>query len=261
MTDDPGLALASGRVTRSSAMGDRSAVNKFGHAPAVQSTFTDLWDRANAVDTQYVWTPPTTARVHNIVSSSATDDAASTGAKTVRVWGLTSWNTAEEFEDITMDGTTAVPTTKSWVAIHRLECILWGSSGPNVGIITATAVTDATVTAQIGAAAGQTQMAIYAIPRGQIAYMRHSYAALDKSSGPTVSTDLRLAFNPIPDIELLGYLHKEVWGLNHDGTSFAVRPYWPPKKFKGPGILKMMAAASAAAEVSGGFDLVLEDGQ
>ena len=81
------------------------AVNKFGRNTDVDSAAAeDVWDGGG------IWVAPTAARVHNLVSADAADDAAGTGAQTVLVTGLDgTWT--ETSETVTMDGITPVATT------------------------------------------------------------------------------------------------------------------------------------------------------
>lgn len=91
-----------------------------------------------------VFTPPTTYRIHDIVSTSANDTAAGTGLRTVRIYGVTS--SGFETEDKTMNGLTNVPTTKSYIDIYDIVPLTFGSGGTNAGVITATAAAPGTVT-------------------------------------------------------------------------------------------------------------------
>jgi hypothetical protein len=251
------LAVAAGNVA------NHSSVNKFGRAPSgVQTTATDIWDRADATPTQQVWTAPTTARTHDIASTSGSDDGdpAGVGARTVRVYGLTDWATAEVSEDITLNGTGNVATANSYVIIHRMKVLTKGATNVNVGIITATAQTDGTVTAQINASEGQTQMAIYGIPSTQTAYLTNYYISL--ASAPPATADvvaMELLVNPEPDAELTNFLVKHTQGIISDGSSYIRHEFGPYYSVAGPAIIKVQGVAeSADTDVSAGFDLILK---
>lgn len=236
------------------------AVNKFGRSTNVDSGVdTDIWDRANATNDQDIWVAPTQARVHNIVSSSVNDDSAGTGAKTIKIYGLTSWDTKEVSETITMDGTTNVATTNSYVIIHRMKLLTWGSGGTNAGLITATAVTDATVTAQINASEGQTQMAIYGISSLQTALMTKYYCSAIKASA-SLSVKMSLLVNTYCDNELTGFLIKHTIGIATEGTNYTPHEFNPYFAITGPAIIKIQGNSSSDnTDVSAGFDLILID--
>ncbi len=240
-----------------------SSVAKFGRSTNVDSGVdTDIWDGANPTLDQAIWIAPTAARVHAIVSSDAGDDGdpVGVGARTVRIFGLTSWSTKEVFEDITLNGVGSVNTVNSYVIIHRMKVLTKGATSSNVGIIKATAASDNTITAQILAGKGQTQMAIYGIPSTQTAYMERLYATMNRASGATSLVDMTLLFNPEPDAELLNFLTKHTMGLLSVGSTDIEHVFGPPKVFPGPGILKVQGVGSSAdIDVDAGFDLVLED--
>lgn len=250
-------------VARGEIPGMRS-VNKFGRSTNVDNnTATDIWDGANATLDQDIWIAPTAARVHAIVSSSASDDGdpVGVGARTVRVYGLTSWTTKEVTEDITLNGTGSVNTSNSYVIIHRLRVLTKGATNSNVGIIKATALGgDNTITAQILAGAGQTQMAIYGWPSTQKAYLINYYSTLNRATPAGTLANMTLLLNPEPDNELLNFIIKNTHGLESTGSSHFNHVNGVPIEFPGPGILKLQAEASANdADVSGGFDIVLVD--
>ncbi len=254
---DPMLEHAKGTINESS-------VNKFGRAPSgVQATATDIWDRADASPTQSIWIKPTVARIHQIVSTSTADDGApvGTGARTVRIFGLTSWNTKEVTEVIIMNGTTDVPTTNAYVIIHRMRVLTYGALSINVGAISATADTDSTVTAQINANAGQTQMAIYGVPSVNTAYLTQWYGTLNKASGAAATINFSLKFCEDPEVGTdTAFWTKNTRGVQSTGTSGDTWPFRPYYKIKGPAIIKVQATASAAdIEGSAGFDIILRD--
>ncbi len=228
-------------------------INKFGRNTDLDLSVTeDIWDGGG------IWVAPTQARKHDIASSDAGDASAGVGMKTMEVYGLLDWDTAEVSEIISMNGVSNVPTVNEYVIIHRMIARTWGSSGPNIGVITATAQTDGTITAQINATQGQTQMAIYGIPSIQTAYITQIYGDVNKSGGAAGGVDIDLCVNPRPDVELAGFLTKHTFGVLTTGTSALPIPFKPPKVFPGPAIIKMDGTAGANnMDVSAHFDLIL----
>lgn len=263
---DPLLEIARGSVT-----GEKSE-NKFGRNIEVDSGVTaDIWDGGHPVvagGVSLIWVAPTQARIHAIVSTSLNDsdtggvNPQSDGARTIRVTGLVDWDTKEVSEDIILDGTTSVNTTNSYVIIHRLETLTKGnnSSGPNVGVITATAAVDLTITAQIRASQGQTQMAIYGVPSLQTAEIGRLYGNVNKAGGAAGLVDITLVANPEPNAELTNFLTKHTFGLQTVGTSALTIPFYTPKRVRGPAIIKIQASSNTNdMDISAGFDVILAD--
>lgn len=255
---DMALEIARGNVP------GLTKVNKFGRNADVDTGVEDIWDGGGT------WVAPTQARIHAIVSTSDEDSdtggvvAQGDGARTIRLYGLSSWNTAETSEDITMDGTTSANTVNSYVIIHRMKVLTKGghATGPNVGIITATAAVDATVTAQINSTEGQTQMAIYGIPSTQTAYLTGYYASANKGTPAAGTANIALKVNPEPDAELTNFLVKHTLGLGTAGTSVIL----PSSKFNpyytidGPAIIKMEVDVDGDNfDMSAGFDAIIVD--
>ena len=258
--NDPYLSIARGLVT------GQSSVNKYGRATAgIQITNTDIWDRANAAATQQIWLAPTAARIHTLVSSAAGDDGtpegAGAGAQAVRVWYLPDWDTAEATEDVILNGVAGVPMNNAAVIIHRMKVIPVGTTyALNVGIITATAATDTTITAQINIGEGQTLMAIYGIPSTQTGYMTTYIVTAHNSGTPAnpTETDFTMLVNERPDLNTLVFLNKSNNGTIATGTSSIPREFAPYKKIPGPAIIKFQAISTTAdTEGTAEFDLIL----
>lgn len=249
---DYSLDVARGLIT------NITSVNKFGKAPSgVQTTATDIWSRADATPTQQIWLAPTAARIHAIVSSSINDDGSpiGTGARTIRIYGLKTWDLAETTEDITLDGTTPVNTVNSYVIIHRMKVLTCGASGPNVGTISATAAApDSTVTAVIIAGEGQTEMAIYGVPSIQSFYMTRWGAAMGKEiTAQTIEFTLKV--NESPNMHPTGFLLKNDLNTLSTGTSAGQMHFDNPVKYAGPCIIKVQGASSKAdVDAKSGFD-------
>ena len=234
-----------------------STIQKFGRAPDCDTDDpTDIWSRARATGGQKLWLPPTQARVHDIVST----DAAGAGARKIRIFGLTSWDALETSEDVELNGLTPVPTANAYVIIHRMFVIDSGVTSPpkggNVGVISATAQTDGTVTAEIEAVFGQTLMAIYGIPSKQDFYLTQAYASVNRGTGTLAN--LLLEVIPAPDVNVNATLTGGSVGYANVGTSLWGHTWSPPRRVPGPAIVKVKAiATSNGTDISAAFGGVL----
>jgi len=257
---DPLIQLSLGNIP------GQYTINKFGAAiDGVQTTATDIWDGADAAATQQIWVAPVAARKHNIVSTSANDDAdpAGSGAQAVQIWGLTSWATPESSEIILLNSTDSVPTINDYVIIHRMKVIENDSTyNINAGDITATTTFEGTKTAIIQAGEGQTLMAIYGIPSTKTALITSFYLNIHDNANPSTAADIdfKLLMNERPDLNPLTFLNKHSGGSVSLGSSNIQIPFKPYKMCSGPCIIKLQATGSVAdLYTSAGFNLILID--
>jgi hypothetical protein len=235
-----------------------ATINKFGETlDADAASATDVWDGADSVPTgTKIWVPPTTARLHDLVSTSTNDITGGSGLRTLRVYGLPDWDTAEASEDRPMNGMTDVETVGSYVIIHRMKGVSFGSGKTNAGIITATAQTDTTVTAAIQAGEGQTLMAIYGVPSTQSLRITRIRNWVVGTGTVTVKGTLLVMENAGQSDA--GWLTKERWRFS-DTHSPSIE-YDPPKSFAGPCIVKIQVVSDTAnSNVASGFDAYLVD--
>lgn len=181
-----------------------------------------------------LWVPPTQARVHSIESDSADDALTGIGARTVTVAGLDQ-NFDEISEVVEMDGTNPVFTAKDYRRINRLRVATAGASQVNEGLITATALTDATVSATIPATLGSTSSAIFTVPRGHKAWLLGVDASIRRVANPSgAQATCRLMGtgsidtpNPVTTI-------RDVFALSAEGDSNIERTYKTPRDIPGP---------------------------
>ncbi len=251
LSNDPMLDIARGAIT------GLSKVNKFGRNADIDtgSVPEDIWSHGG------VWVAPTAARVHNISSSSANDIAGGTGIRTIQVCGLDeNWEEAEE--EVTMNGTSAVGTSKTYVRIFRMYGTTAGSNGTNVGTIEAEAAVDGTVTAEIMAGMGQTLMAIYTVPAGKTAYQVYGDIITNKS-GSTSAAQADFEIRIRPNADTADPVWRVAWsgGCSLDGTSQIVIKKMPYGKLteKTDIIARCTYTSDSNMDVSCAFNLILED--
>lgn len=100
-------------------------------------------DVDSATTPELIWpvggviTKPTVAGATTLVSDSASDAAAGTGARTILVSGLDA-NYYKKSETVTMNGVTPVTCANNYLRINQLTMLSAGTNKTNVGQITAT---------------------------------------------------------------------------------------------------------------------------
>lgn len=142
-----------------------SYVNKYGSNSDVDAA-EDIWN----VGGDYTgW--PAAAEAIEVLSSSAADTAAGTGARTVKIFGLDA-NYALQEETVTLNGVTPVDTVGTYLRVYRAFVVTAGSGTTNAGTITIRhTTTTANVFCQITIGIGQTQQTNYTIPAGYTGYL------------------------------------------------------------------------------------------
>lgn len=133
-----------------------STVNIYGYQPVVGTTFIPLWENATT------YTYPVAATQMNLVSTNG--DTA-----TILIQGLDT-NYVAISENVVLNGTTPVTTTKSYLRINSMQVSVGSATNP-AGTVTLKDLTNTTVYAQINPGVGRTQAAIYTVPAGYTYYL------------------------------------------------------------------------------------------
>ena len=233
------------------------------YAASMTANAIDVEAAAGAGDTMTLWDHSSAAIATTDTADNTACGAANTvdgtGARTVRVYGLKTWASKETYEDINLHGAVAVNTANSYVMINRMEVLTKGGTNVNKGVITATAATDSTVSAQINADVGKTLSTVLGVPSLQTAYISNYYGAVVKPAA-ALSAKLTLLANPEAGTEDTKFVTQHVLGLDTTGTSVLRHSFNPYLAISGPAIIKLQADADAAdSDISGGMDVILLD--
>lgn len=116
------------------------------------------------------WQPLFSGETMDVVSSSANDTSAGTGARTILIIGVdASGESASEI--ITMNGTTTVVTTTLFKGINKVNVLTVGSLTYNAGNITINATTSLTTQSYVAAEDSISNQLIYTLPNDTDAYL------------------------------------------------------------------------------------------
>jgi len=230
--EDEGIHLARGAIF------DVSHINKFGYNSAVGTSYETITD----LGTNNL---PTSAAVVSMVSASSADDEGSTGAEKVEIQGLDA-NYNLQTEEVTMNGTSAVTTTGTFLRVFRMRVTQAGTGEVNAGNITASI--GGSDVALILADQGQTLMAVYTVPKGKRAYLIKFQGSLSKNQ--EANFQLRAKVNGG------AWNVKGLWGTFAESVNYE---YPVPLEFDEETDIQIRGKAGATSEMGAIFDLVLMD--
>lgn len=157
---------------------------KFGRNPDIDTATDpeDVWDGGGV----YTGQPTGSAETVEVFSSSTDDDGEGTpgtGARTVRLYGLDA-NYVEQEVDVTLNGTSAVATTETWLRVYRLKVLTAGSGGQNAGTLTVRHTsTTANVFTVVPVAANQSSVCAFTVPANVTCLIKHIYISLTEAVG------------------------------------------------------------------------------
>jgi hypothetical protein len=135
-----------------------SRVAQYGHTPAGTAN-TDVWEGGGLYPFQAA------ATVLEILSASASDTAAGTGARTFTITGLDN-NFNPISEVITLNGVTPVQTVNSYRRVNGLVIASAGSGNTNAGDVTLRVTGAGATQALARAGYGYAKQAVYTVPTG-----------------------------------------------------------------------------------------------
>ena len=190
------------------------SVTVFGYNPDIDTTELVVWPDGASVATQETATTLT-------VSSSSTDDAAAgTGARTVIINGLDGDHN-EVSETVTLNGQTAVTTTKTYTHINSMTVATVGSGGKNAGIIyigsgTVTTGVPANIFNLVYTGFNASTSAHYTIPAGYTGYIVNGAISSGQTGGSNaiVGKLIFIDANEIPRVGAVNSLNNGI--ANYD---------------------------------------------
>ena len=136
----------------------------FGHNADVGTTLETVYQGSDR------YTYLSSAEQLSIVSDSANDTAAGSGARSVKITGLdANWDPLTETVDL--NGTTPVNTTNSFLRVNTIEVATAGSGRTNDGEILAQNNAEDNTLAYIEPGEGESHNGLYSIPAGKTGYV------------------------------------------------------------------------------------------
>ena len=189
---------------------------------------------------------PLTNAQRSVSSSNASDAAAGTGARTVRITYYDQALNGPFVETITLNGTTAVNTVSNTICVvDKIEVIKVGSFGANIGVITLF----------LSTAGGGGALGSIAVGDSQTFWAHHNVGAgttmnlEDVSVSSTGGALFFWRFEPSPDDNTLAVYHNDEFRVLVGQPSY-LRRYRTPIPLVGPGEFHIGVLADANSTTS-----------
>lgn len=122
------------------------------------------------------------AETLSVVSTSTNDTNGGTGANSIIIYGIDA-NRVAQTEVVTLNGTTPVVTSNSWLGVNRVAVYISGTLENNEGTVTLTASVASTVQAEVPAGEGSTQHAFFFTGASKTALMDWLWINVIKDAG------------------------------------------------------------------------------
>ena len=236
-------------------------VHKFGASTVIPTTL-------SPVTTSLTYPTPTVPTALEIVSDSTDDNGTTSplgsGALSVDVHGLTDWNGTQVIETVTLNGTTPVALTNSFLRVYRMKIAGSGSYANSVtpshsSVITLQevggAITWGVITNAGGFGLGQSEIACFSVPAGQTAFMTHA----DVLVGTSKTVDVIFYYRGNTDVVTAPFapMQSKIVMRNLQ-IGAQVNPVTPYGAFRGPCDIGWMASSSVGtSSVEIDFEVIL----
>jgi len=209
---------------------------------------------------------PTTAQTVEIVSDDNTNDkSGGTGALKIMVIGLDA-NWDEQSEELTLNGTTAVASAKTWLRVYRLYVTESGTyaspTGPSHNSTitvqsTGAGVVWATIAADNNMGLGQSQVGVFSVPRNKKAYIISAIFTIESTKIVNLAMFKRLNADDVTT----PFDARRIITVQRGATdTVRYAPKAPINGFEGPSDVGFMAYTTVgASQISVEFEILLED--
>jgi len=171
-----------------------SSLFKFGSNPDVGTSEETIWQSGGL----YPWAAVDLAAGIVKISSTDVDDThtTGTGVRTVTIYGLSSVDSTEINETVSLTGQTPVNSTLSYYRVNRMICNTAGTTMANEGIIyVGTGAVSSGVPAvkwsTVAVGKNQTLQSIWTVPAGKMLFVTSFFASTNSNKGTIINIYVR----------------------------------------------------------------------